>query len=66
MDNSKKEELYPMVFGFGDVGVKLKRLTNEELARKLLDEVWSDMEVFSGKSAIVAEAVERLRKMEGA
>ena len=63
MNNSRKEEIASMVFGFGDVGVKLKRLTNEELARKLLDHVWADMEVFSGKSAIVAEAIERLRKL---
>lgn len=41
---------------------ELEDFTDEELAEKLLEDVWSDENLFSEKADLIEEAIERLRK----
>ena len=43
-------------------GEAYTKLSDEELASKLMREVWSDLPLFTEKSDLVAEAIERLKK----
>lgn len=43
---------------------ELIAISDKELSELLINEVWADIPVFSRKSAIVNEAIERLEKSE--